>query len=200
MAELIRELNWSSGVSVEQSVGSSPSHDTGTHLTLVASLHPVGHICCKDSILSRELRWFMEWIKGTWPGVIMLQALWDAFWVWKVLYKNWLLLYFSVFIKFVYFVGCLFVYLVVCLFTLFTEGDAVEPRQCDYDGHYYCSLCHWNDTEVIPARVIHNWDFETRKVWIIKTSSSLFCSHGMWWLLTKKQPISQNARINPISS
>ncbi|XP_033625957.1 differentially expressed in FDCP 8 homolog B-like isoform X2 [Asterias rubens] len=51
-----------------------------------------------------------------------------------------------------------------CRAQLSFKGDAVEPRQCDYDGHYYCSLCHWNDTEVIPARVIHNWDFETRKV------------------------------------
>ncbi|XP_038068463.1 LOW QUALITY PROTEIN: differentially expressed in FDCP 8-like [Patiria miniata] len=51
-----------------------------------------------------------------------------------------------------------------CRTQLSFKGDVSEPRQCDYDGHYYCSLCHWNDTEVIPARVIHNWDFDTRKV------------------------------------
>ncbi|MEE6528073.1 hypothetical protein FKM82_029980, partial [Ascaphus truei] len=39
-----------------------------------------------------------------------------------------------------------------------------EARQCDYTGQYYCSNCHWNDLAVIPARVIHNWDFELRKV------------------------------------
>ncbi|XP_029464199.1 differentially expressed in FDCP 8 homolog isoform X5 [Rhinatrema bivittatum] len=39
-----------------------------------------------------------------------------------------------------------------------------EARQCDYTGQYYCSSCHWNDLAVIPARVIHNWDFEPRKV------------------------------------
>nr|XP_033798653.1 differentially expressed in FDCP 8 homolog isoform X2 [Geotrypetes seraphini] len=39
-----------------------------------------------------------------------------------------------------------------------------EARQCDYTGQYYCSNCHWNDLAVIPARVIHNWDFEPRKV------------------------------------
>lgn len=39
-----------------------------------------------------------------------------------------------------------------------------EARQCDYVGQYYCSTCHWNDTAVIPARVIHNWEFEPRKV------------------------------------
>ncbi|XP_022331608.1 differentially expressed in FDCP 8 homolog A-like [Crassostrea virginica] len=39
-----------------------------------------------------------------------------------------------------------------------------EPRLCDYSGQYYCELCHWNNTMVIPARVLHNWDFEPRKV------------------------------------
>ncbi|XP_013409327.1 uncharacterized protein LOC106172933 [Lingula anatina] len=39
-----------------------------------------------------------------------------------------------------------------------------EPRKCDYSGLFYCALCHWNDSVVIPARVLHNWDFEPRKV------------------------------------
>ncbi|KAE8737903.1 hypothetical protein FOCC_FOCC016626 [Frankliniella occidentalis] len=39
-----------------------------------------------------------------------------------------------------------------------------EPRQCDYDGRYYCNKCHWDATVVIPSRVIHNWDFSERKV------------------------------------
>ncbi|KAK3102757.1 hypothetical protein FSP39_013696 [Pinctada imbricata] len=39
-----------------------------------------------------------------------------------------------------------------------------EPRLCDYSGMYFCDLCHWNDTMIIPARVLHNWDFEPRKV------------------------------------
>lgn len=39
-----------------------------------------------------------------------------------------------------------------------------EARQCDYTGQYYCSHCHWNDLAIIPARVVHNWDFEPRKV------------------------------------
>lgn len=43
-------------------------------------------------------------------------------------------------------------------------GIPGEARQCDYTGLYYCSSCHWNDQAVIPARVIHNWDFEPRKV------------------------------------
>ncbi|KAE8608546.1 hypothetical protein XENTR_v10011528 [Xenopus tropicalis] len=39
-----------------------------------------------------------------------------------------------------------------------------EARQCDYTGQYYCISCHWNDIAVIPARAIHNWDFEPHKV------------------------------------
>lgn len=39
-----------------------------------------------------------------------------------------------------------------------------EPRICDYSGNYYCELCHWNDNMLIPARVLHNWDFDEWKV------------------------------------
>jgi hypothetical protein len=39
-----------------------------------------------------------------------------------------------------------------------------QPRLCDYSGQYYCKQCHWNDLAVIPARVVHNWDFVARPV------------------------------------
>ncbi|CAG5118493.1 unnamed protein product, partial [Candidula unifasciata] len=39
-----------------------------------------------------------------------------------------------------------------------------EPRLCDYTGRYYCEFCHWNNTFVMPARVLHNWDFTPHKV------------------------------------
>nr|CAB3237310.1 differentially expressed in FDCP 8 homolog B [Phallusia mammillata] len=39
-----------------------------------------------------------------------------------------------------------------------------EARMCDYSGLYYCSNCHWNDTLVMPARVMHNWDHTPYKV------------------------------------
>ncbi|XP_055630724.1 differentially expressed in FDCP 8 homolog [Toxorhynchites rutilus septentrionalis] len=42
--------------------------------------------------------------------------------------------------------------------------NSIEPRLCDYSGLYYCPACHWNDTSVVPARVINNWDFVPRKV------------------------------------
>lgn len=51
-----------------------------------------------------------------------------------------------------------------CQTPLNFKGSWVEPRLCDYTGLFYCPSCHWNDTSVVPARVIHNWDFTTRKV------------------------------------
>ena len=44
------------------------------------------------------------------------------------------------------------------------ESGFSEPRTCDYSGNYYCELCHWNDTMLIPSRVLHNWDFDEWKV------------------------------------
>nr|GMD31438.1 uncharacterized protein LOC109170742 isoform X1 [Ipomoea batatas] len=34
-----------------------------------------------------------------------------------------------------------------------------KPRLCEYSGQLYCSSCHTNDTAVLPARVLHCWDF-----------------------------------------
>lgn len=49
--------------------------------------------------------------------------------------------------------------------TALTFKDAWnEPRLCDYTGQYFCATCHWNDTMAIPARVVHNWDWEQRYV------------------------------------
>ncbi|RWS29063.1 DUF4206 domain containing protein-like protein, partial [Leptotrombidium deliense] len=36
--------------------------------------------------------------------------------------------------------------------------------KCDYNGKYYCENCHSSNMSVIPARVIHNWDFEQRLI------------------------------------
>ena len=44
------------------------------------------------------------------------------------------------------------------------QNSSLEARICDYTGLYYCAFCHWNDTMIIPARVLSNWDFEPRKV------------------------------------
>ncbi|GLT65482.1 hypothetical protein SLA2020_379130 [Shorea laevis] len=34
-----------------------------------------------------------------------------------------------------------------------------KPRLCEYTGQLFCSSCHTNETTVLPARVLHNWDF-----------------------------------------
>lgn len=64
-----------------------------------------------------------------------------------------------------------------------TGGVPSEARQCDYTGLYYCSSCHWNDLAVVPARAIHNWDFEPRKVPLAWGGGTLGCHEsplGQW--------------------
>lgn len=39
-----------------------------------------------------------------------------------------------------------------------------KPRLCDYSGLYFCETCHMGDIAIIPARVIHNWDFQPQPV------------------------------------
>ncbi|GER56819.1 Phox domain-containing family protein [Striga asiatica] len=34
-----------------------------------------------------------------------------------------------------------------------------KPRLCEYSGQLFCPSCHNNDTAVLPARVLHHWDF-----------------------------------------
>ncbi|KAK9119747.1 hypothetical protein Scep_017840 [Stephania cephalantha] len=34
-----------------------------------------------------------------------------------------------------------------------------KPRLCEYTGQLFCSSCHTNETAVLPARVLHFWDF-----------------------------------------
>ncbi|KAK7411104.1 hypothetical protein VNO78_02506 [Psophocarpus tetragonolobus] len=34
-----------------------------------------------------------------------------------------------------------------------------KPRLCEYTGQLFCSSCHTNETAVLPARVLHHWDF-----------------------------------------
>ena len=46
----------------------------------------------------------------------------------------------------------------------FNQPPLAEARLCDYSGLYYCSECHQNGLSIIPARVLHNWDFTPRKV------------------------------------
>ncbi|KAJ6800767.1 uncharacterized protein M6B38_201890 [Iris pallida] len=34
-----------------------------------------------------------------------------------------------------------------------------KPRFCVYSGQLFCVSCHSNDTSVLPAKVLHHWDF-----------------------------------------
>ncbi|KAJ6977507.1 hypothetical protein NC653_029419 [Populus alba x Populus x berolinensis] len=34
-----------------------------------------------------------------------------------------------------------------------------KPRLCEYTGQLFCSSCHTNEAAVLPARVLHYWDF-----------------------------------------
>lgn len=44
------------------------------------------------------------------------------------------------------------------------DAQWTDARICDYTGKYYCTACHWNSAAIIPARVIHNWDFALHPV------------------------------------
>lgn len=64
-----------------------------------------------------------------------------------------------------------------------------QPRRCEYTGRYYCSLCHWNSHTIVPARVVHNWDFEPRKV----------CRASLQFLrLMVRKPILDLDKLNPM--
>ncbi|XP_078463505.1 differentially expressed in FDCP 8 homolog isoform X2 [Lampetra planeri] len=72
------------------------------------------------------------------------------------------------------------------------EGEGLvanEARLCDYSGRYYCPNCHWNDAMVIPARALHNWDFESQKV----------CRSSLRFLtLMQGRPVLNVRHINPL--
>ncbi|XP_052795978.1 run domain Beclin-1-interacting and cysteine-rich domain-containing protein-like [Mya arenaria] len=38
-------------------------------------------------------------------------------------------------------------------------GYAKRYRYCEYLGKYFCQCCHSNQLSVIPAKVLHKWDF-----------------------------------------
>ncbi|OQV21470.1 Differentially expressed in FDCP 8-like protein [Hypsibius exemplaris] len=42
--------------------------------------------------------------------------------------------------------------------------EAQTIRLCDYNGKYYCTVCHRNDLAVSPGRAVKNWDFTPRLV------------------------------------
>ncbi|XP_042209721.1 differentially expressed in FDCP 8 homolog isoform X2 [Homarus americanus] len=78
---------------------------------------------------------------------------------------------------------------VSCLGDPFKKENAwCEPRRCDYTGLHYCPACHWNSRMVMPARVIHNWDFEER---LVSRQAKQFL------LLMKNRPVLHMEKLNP---
>ncbi|CAG9540889.1 unnamed protein product [Cercopithifilaria johnstoni] len=63
-----------------------------------------------------------------------------------------------------------------------------EPRLCDYNGHYYCPRCHWNDEWFIPARIVHNWDFSKYKV--CRATKQLL-------VVIERRPVFNILKLNP---
>lgn len=51
-----------------------------------------------------------------------------------------------------------------CQIPLLNKQCFMEPRKCHYTGLYFCKTCHWVNYSIIPANIIHNWDFEQRPV------------------------------------
>ncbi|KAK4302457.1 hypothetical protein Pmani_025454 [Petrolisthes manimaculis] len=37
-------------------------------------------------------------------------------------------------------------------------------RLCNYFGRYFCTTCHTNQTTIIPAKILHKWDFKMYSV------------------------------------
>ena len=58
------------------------------------------------------------------------------------------------------------------------NGPSAGAKLCDYTGLYHCRLCHHGDVSIIPARVLHNWDFKTKKV--NKSFNSMATTFGVF--------------------
>lgn len=43
-------------------------------------------------------------------------------------------------------------------------GGPSYPRFCEYTGKLYCGICHIGEMAIIPAWVLHFWDFQPRRV------------------------------------
>ncbi|XP_067944045.1 run domain Beclin-1-interacting and cysteine-rich domain-containing protein-like isoform X1 [Watersipora subatra] len=43
--------------------------------------------------------------------------------------------------------------------TKIEQGYLKRFRYCEYLGKYFCHCCHTNNTSIIPAKILHKWDF-----------------------------------------
>lgn len=47
----------------------------------------------------------------------------------------------------------------VCRMLYLAVGYIKRFRYCEYLGKYFCNCCHSNKLSVIPAKILHRWDF-----------------------------------------
>ena len=45
-----------------------------------------------------------------------------------------------------------------------TPLSGKTSRYCEYFGENFCTECHHNQESIVPARIIHQWDFGRYKV------------------------------------
>lgn len=66
-----------------------------------------------------------------------------------------------------------------------------KAKVCCYSGWYYCTSCHQDNTFIIPARLLHNWDTGKHKV---GTNISIALSvEGMGFCCTCKLKVGNQA-------
>lgn len=51
-----------------------------------------------------------------------------------------------------------------CSIQLMNKLCFLEPKKDYYSGLFFCKNCHWQNLSIIPANIVHNWDFEQRLV------------------------------------
>lgn len=77
--------------------------------------------------------------------------------------------------KILYIATSQYLYILTIICFLAIEDGQFDTRLCDYTGLFFCTKCHWNETMIIPGRIIHNWDFEPRKVSMLLLKKGSFC-------------------------
>lgn len=64
-----------------------------------------------------------------------------------------------------------------------------KARVCKLDGSNYCLDCHQDDKAIIPARIVHNWDFNR---YVVSKSSKRHLE------LTEQEPLLDLKKIGPL--
>ena len=84
--------------------------------------------------------------------------------------------------------------------TKIEQGYLKRFRYCEYLGKYFCHCCHTNSTSVIPAKILHKWDFS--KVRSIIKYENVFLGGflGYYWFIYPSSLLRNNVTINLVYS